>query len=85
VWIRVPLIPGLTDDEENLTAVAEFAKGLARPFPIHLLPYHAIGGDKYGRLGLAYPLADLAPVDPGLVDKQAENMRAHGLEVHIGG
>jgi len=85
VWIRVPLIPGLTDSEENLKAVAEFAAGLARPFPIHLLPYHAIGSDKYGRLGLPYPLADLAPVDPALVNEQADKMRAYGLEVHIGG
>jgi len=85
VWIRVPLIPGLTDSDENLKAVAEFAAGLARPFPIHLLPYHAIGGDKYGRLGLTYQLADLAPVDPTLVNEQAEKMRAYGLEVHIGG
>ncbi len=85
VWIRVPLIPGLTDDEGNLTAVAEFVAGLARSCPIHLLPYHAIGGDKYGRLGLAYPLADLAPAHPALVNEQADKMRAYGLEVHIGG
>jgi len=85
VWIRVPLIPGLTDDEENLNAVATFAKGLARPCPIHLLPYHAIGGDKYGRLDLDYPLAALVPADPELLEKQAASVRAFGLEVHIGG
>jgi len=85
VWIRVPLIPGLTDDEENLNAVATFAKGLARPCPIHLLPYHAIGGDKYGRLDLDYPLAALVPADPELLEKQAALVRARGLEVHIGG
>jgi len=85
VWIRVPVIPGLTDDEENLTAVAEFAAGLGRPFPVHLLPYHAIGGDKYGRLGLEYQLAGLAPADPVRVNEQADLVRAFGLDVHIGG
>lgn len=85
VWIRMPLIPGLTDDEDNLNAVAEFAAGLARPCPVHLLPYHAIGGDKYGRLGLDHPLAGLAEADPAHVDEQADLMRAYGLEVHIGG
>jgi pyruvate formate lyase activating enzyme len=85
VWIRVPLIPGLTDDQENLTAVAEFVSGLPRPCPVHLLPYHAIGGDKYGRLDLDYPLAALVPADPAQLEKQADFVRAHGLEVHIGG
>ena len=85
VWIRVPLIPGLTDDEKNLAAMAEFAAGLARPCPIHLLPYHALGGDKYRRLGLDNPLSGLRAVDPALVDGQAELMRAYGLDVHIGG
>ena len=85
VWIRVPLIPGLTDDKENLAAVAEFAAGLARPCPVHLLPYHAIAGDKYGRLGMEYQLSGLAPSDPGRVNEQAELLRSHGLEVYIGG
>ncbi len=85
VWIRVPVIPGLTDDEENLTAVAEFAAGLARPCPVHLLPFHALGGDKYGRLGMEYQLAGLAPSDPDRVNEQAELLRAFGLDVHIGG
>ena len=85
VWIRVPVIPGLTDDEENLNAVAEFAAGLARPCPVHLLPFHAMGGEKYGRLGMEYQLAGLAPADPGRVNEQAELLRAFGLDVHIGG
>ncbi len=85
VWIRVPVIPGLTDDEENLNAVAEFAAGLARPCPVHLLPFHAMGGEKFGRLGMEYQLAGLAPADPGRVNEQAELLRAFGLDVHIGG
>ena len=85
VWIRVPLIPGLTDDEENLTAVAEFVSSLPKRCPIHLLPYHATGGDKYGRLDLDYPLAALVPADPRQLERQAEFIRAQGLEVHIGG
>ena len=85
VWIRVPLIPGLTDDEANLTAIARFAKNLARPCPVHLLPYHAIGGDKYGRLGMEYQLAAVAPAEPAQVAQQADLVRGHGLTVHIGG
>ena len=85
VWIRVPLIPGLTDSEKNLAAVAEFAAGLARPCRVFLLPFHPIGGDKYGRLGMDYFLENLAPASPEQVDGQAELMRSYGLEVQIGG
>ncbi len=85
VWIRVPLIPGLTDDEKNLNAVAEFAASLARPCPVHLLPFHAIGRDKYGRLGMDYFLEGLAQAEPALVKKQADLVRRYGLDVHIGG
>jgi pyruvate formate lyase activating enzyme len=85
VWIRVPLIPGLTDGEENLAAVAGFVAKLPRPCPVHLLPYHAIGGEKYGRLDLEYPLAALVPADPDKLEKQADFVRSYGLEVHLGG
>jgi len=85
VWIRVPLIPGLTDDEDNLHAISEFAAALPGACPIHLLPYHAIGGDKYGRLGMEYFLSHLTPVPPVVIDRQAALVRAHGLDVHIGG
>jgi len=85
VWIRVPLIPGLTDDEANLTAIAAFAKNLARPCPVHLLPFHAIGRDKYGRLGMDYFLEGLAQAESALVKKQAALVRRYGLDVHIGG
>ena len=86
VWIRVPLIPGLTDDEENLTAVAEFVRGLPKPCPYSTSRrHHAAGGGKYGRLDLDYPLAALVPADPQMLEKQADFIRAHGLEVHIGG
>jgi pyruvate formate lyase activating enzyme len=85
VWIRVPLIPGLTDDKANLKAIATFAKGLAKPCPVHLLPFHAIGGDKYGRLGMEYRLTGLAPAEPATIAQQANLVRDHGLTVHIGG
>lgn len=85
IWIRVPLIPGLTDDEDNLNAVAEFVAGLPVPAPVHLLPFHAIGRDKFGRLGMDYFLGDLAPAQPEEVNRQADLIRSHGLEVHIGG
>ena len=61
--VRVPVIPGYNDTEENWTALAE----LLHSYPntqIELLGYHAYGQPKYEALGMVYKLADLkAPSD----------------------
>ncbi len=85
VWIRVPLIPGINDDTENIEATAAFLSSFQVPYPVCLLPYHKVGGDKYRRLGKTYPLSE---IDPPAVDHTsgiADCFRAKGLEVKIGG
>lgn len=51
---RVPLIPGITDTEENLRAVSQ----IAGPFRTELLPYNSLAGAKYPMLGMEYSLPD---------------------------
>ena len=52
VRVRIPLIPGVNDDEANLKACAAFLSAL-HPLPeVELLPYHAIAAGKYAGLGL---------------------------------
>lgn len=50
---RVPLIPDITDTEENLRAISE----IAGESEVELLPYNAMAGAKYKSVGLEYPLA----------------------------
>ncbi len=45
--IRLPLVPGLTDTTENLSAIAETVKGLPGLVRVDLLPYNKIAGGKY--------------------------------------
>lgn len=52
--VRVPLIPGVTDTEENLTAVAAFLQGAPALQLVELLPYNTLAGAKYTWLGLTY-------------------------------
>ena len=49
--IRVPLIPGVTDTESNLSAIAELAGGLPGLVRIDLLPYNRAAGAKYPGVG----------------------------------
>ena len=64
--VRVPLIPGVTDTEANLTAIAHYVRERPGLLHVELLPYNRAGGGKYAPLGMAYhPMFDEAlPVKP---------------------
>jgi pyruvate formate lyase activating enzyme len=81
--IRFPLIPGINDDEENLSAMAEFLAGLERPLPLEILPYHEFGRGKFESLGLSYPLADrnIAAPEKEKIDKTEDFLRRKGVQV----
>jgi pyruvate formate lyase activating enzyme len=52
--VRVPLAPGVTDTEENLTAMAEFLRNRRNLQRIELLPYNRAAGGKYAPLGMTF-------------------------------
>ncbi len=51
---RVPLIPGVTDTEENLTATARLLEGAKALERVELMGYNRAAGAKYGQLGLPF-------------------------------
>ena len=84
VRIRFPLVPTITDDELNVTAIAELLRslGLRR---IHVLPYHRAGVAKYARIGAEYSLPDVDEPTPDRVAEVEAMLTSRGLEVSIGG
>lgn len=52
--VRIPLIPGINDTEENLTATAKLLIGAESLQKVELLPYHQTAGAKYEMLGREY-------------------------------
>ena len=56
---RVPLIPGITDTDENLSAISEFVGNS----PVELLPYNAMAGAKYASVGREFGLPDAQKQD----------------------
>jgi pyruvate formate lyase activating enzyme len=57
---RMPLIPGINDDEQNIKETADFLHGLGNIAPrIELMPYHRLGKGKYESLDRRYPLPDV--------------------------
>ncbi|MFZ1613427.1 MAG: glycyl-radical enzyme activating protein [Holophaga sp.] len=85
IWLRVPIIPGINDDAANLAATAQFAVQTPGIQRVDLLPYHATGVAKFGRLGLHYRLEAVAPPSVEQLDAIAQDFRAQGLNVTIGG
>jgi len=51
VNVRRPVIPGVNDSVEEITALGDFLSELNGRIKIDLLPYHALSADKYRRLG----------------------------------
>ena len=56
---RMPLVPGINDDEQNIKDTADFLKGLANNARIEVMPYHRLGKGKYESLGKKYRLPDV--------------------------
>ena len=51
--VRIPLIPGINDDTQNLTSMAHLLSTLKQPVErIDILPFHRLGQHKYEALGL---------------------------------
>ena len=56
IWIRYVLVPGYTDDEDDLKMAADFIKKLKTVEKIEVLPYHNMGAYKWEKLGQKYML-----------------------------
>ena len=84
--VRVPLIPGCNDSEQNLARTARFVKErLPGVDELHLLPYEMLGEPKYQRLGRRYALKNLRPPGPDSLERLQKLVAAHGLTVRIKG
>ena len=85
VWIRIPIIPAINDDDENLEAAANFLCSLPSALRIDLLPYHPTGEAKFARLGKHFALHGTATPVPTQLDAIAARFHARGLVTTIGG
>lgn len=59
IWIRQVIIPGITDDEQDLRDLRDFIKSLKTVQKVELHPYHSMGVFKWEKLGFEYPLKDV--------------------------
>lgn len=84
--IRVPVIPGFNDTEEEIGAIARYADSLPGVEEIDLLPYHNFGQGKYEGLGRPYPMGNaVTPDKEQMMRLKAAAERGTDLYCQIGG
>ncbi len=81
-WIRFVLVPGLTDDVENVERVAEYAASLSSVTRVEVLPFHQMGRDKWENLGMRYELEDTEPPTNEETERVRNQFRRRGLTVY---
>lgn len=82
IWLRFVLVPGLTDDYENVASIAKFAGALGNVRRVDVLPFHQMGRFKWKTLGLDYPLDSIEPPSRDVVARACAQFQAEGLTAY---
>jgi pyruvate formate lyase activating enzyme len=80
IWIRFVLVPGLTDDRDDIAHIARFAAGLGNVERVEVLPFHQLGRFKWKQLGLQYTLETVQPPSQEMANEACAIFRAEGLK-----
>src|SRR6185369_3357151 len=82
IWLRYVLVPGLTDNESDITQIAAFAADLGNVERVDVLPFHQMGRYKWEKLGIDYTLNDVRPPAPEVVERVCHQFHAMGLKAY---
>ncbi|MCK4874118.1 MAG: glycyl-radical enzyme activating protein [Phycisphaerales bacterium] len=86
ILIRVPVVPGVNDDDANFERLATFLSRLpGERLPVDLLPYQKFGRSKYEALGMPHRLAGTEPPPDEQMQRFAAILRSHCLPVTVRG
>lgn len=85
IILRLPIVPGINDDDENMRQIGAYASGSLGLNRVDILPYHHTAADKYERLMKDYELRRTRPPTDGRMNQIVEILQEFGLQVRIGG
>ena len=85
VELRLPLIPGITDTNENITQVLEYLSTISGISDICLLPYNILHRDKLKRFLLKNKLGNLEVQENKVITSLKDRFLTKGYNVRIGG
>ena len=84
IFVRMPIISGINDDDENINEAIKFLSNI-NVNQVNLLTYHKMGMDKYRRLKMEYKLSGMEKPSEERMAEIAEKFTQKGLKVKIGG
>jgi pyruvate formate lyase activating enzyme len=80
MWFRFVVVPGFTDDLDEVGKVADFGASLGVVERVEVLPFHQMGRYKWEKLGMEYSLTDAVPPAKETVQKVIERFEKAGLK-----
>ena len=81
--VRVPVIPGCNSESENMERTAMFIATLPKQPTVTLLPYHALAGNKYQKMGIAYQMEGAGGQDRESLVELKELFERYGLTARL--
>ncbi len=85
VWVRIPLVAGVNDDDENIRRTIVLLKSLKRIRRIGILPYHSGGLEKARRIGQESHFRKFESPSEERIVAIEDAFREAGFEVRRGG
>lgn len=85
IILRIPLIPGMNDDDTTLNRFLELLKRLPNIREVHVLPYHAFQKSKYKKLGMPYPVEAIPKSGANRVGIWLDRLIDSGIAANPGG
>jgi len=84
IFVRMPIISGVNDDDEHIDEAIKFLSHI-NVIQVNLLPYHKMGMDKYRRLKMDYKLSGMEKPSEERMTEIAEMFKVNGFKIIIGG
>jgi len=78
VWVRFTLVPGLTDDPDNVEKIARFVAPMKNVEWVEVQPFHQLGAFKWKAMGKDYKEANTPSASPDLVKRVVGQFQAAG-------
>jgi pyruvate formate lyase activating enzyme len=85
IFLRVPVIPGVNDDDENISQIGAFAASLPHLDRLDILPYHHAAVYKHERMNKICPLPKTRPPSDGRMLQVTQTLKEFGIKVKMGG
>ena len=85
IIIRLPVIPGINNDVDNIERTGAFLSPLSGVNQLNILPFHRAAEAKYKNLGVKYGAADIERSARDHLESIARRLEKYGLQVNIGG